>query len=136
MREDPSNNMTDLAGKTALITGSTSGIGKPDKETARSRVREAQLRPAPGERCSGRSTFIHCDGAVRGFAPDEVIMRRTETMPTTTRAARYRKVFRIDGTITTEEWSQIATKWYQGNRLVEEYLANLGQDDVGEDAQV
>jgi NAD(P)-dependent dehydrogenase (short-subunit alcohol dehydrogenase family) len=28
MREDPSNNMTDLAGKTALITGSTSGIGK------------------------------------------------------------------------------------------------------------
>jgi NAD(P)-dependent dehydrogenase (short-subunit alcohol dehydrogenase family) len=28
MRKDPSNNMTDLAGKTALITGSTSGIGK------------------------------------------------------------------------------------------------------------
>ena len=28
MREDPSNNMTDLAGKTALITGSTSGISK------------------------------------------------------------------------------------------------------------
>jgi NAD(P)-dependent dehydrogenase (short-subunit alcohol dehydrogenase family) len=28
MREDPSNNMTYLAGKTALITGSTSGIGK------------------------------------------------------------------------------------------------------------
>jgi hypothetical protein len=71
--------------------------------------------------------FIHCDGAVRGYAPDELNARRNEAMPTATRAERYRKVFRIDGIITTEEWSEIATKWYQGNRLVEEYLKNLGQ---------
>jgi hypothetical protein len=69
--------------------------------------------------------FIHCDGAVRGYNPDTLSIRRAEEMPTATTAAYYRKVFRVDGTITTEEWSQIAAGWYRGNGLVAEYLAAL-----------
>jgi hypothetical protein len=85
----------------------------------------------PTIRAVESGNFIHCDGAVRGYAPHELTLRRSEMMPTTTRSARYRKVFWIDGAITTEEWSQIATKWYQRKRLVGEYLARLGQGDVG-----
>lgn len=40
-------------------------------------------------------------------------------------AGRYRKVFRLDGDIETDVWSNIAARWFRGNRLMKEYLDSL-----------
>ncbi len=40
-------------------------------------------------------------------------------------AGRYRKVFRLDGNIETDAWSNIAARWFRGNRLMKEYLDSL-----------
>ncbi len=51
-------------------------------------------------------------------------------MPTAARANRYRKVFRIDGEVSTDEWSDIVAKWFRHNELAGEYLSGLGQGDA------
>lgn len=38
----------------------------------------------------------------------------------------YRKVFRMDGEIETDQWSQVTALWFRGNKLVLEYLSGLG----------
>jgi len=57
---------------------------------------------------------------------------RAETYPTTAadfprrgRSTRYRKVFRLDGTISTDDWSLVASLWFRGNQLILEYLGGL-----------
>ena len=40
-------------------------------------------------------------------------------------AGRYRKVFRLDGDIETDAWSDIAARWFRGNRLMTEFLNSL-----------
>jgi hypothetical protein len=69
--------------------------------------------------------FIHCDGAVRAYDAEGFMKRQSENMPTETRAAKYRKVFRVDGSISTKEWSDITAKWFRHNNLAIEYLATL-----------
>lgn len=41
------------------------------------------------------------------------------------RGEHYRKVFRLDGAIDADQWSDLATLWFRGNQLVPEYLAGL-----------
>jgi hypothetical protein len=76
-------------------------------------------------------TFIHCDGAVRAYDEVSFEAREAEEMPAKTRATHYRKVFRLDGDIPTNEWADIVVKWFRGNGLVGEYLAGLGPEDPG-----
>lgn len=77
-----------------------------------------------------RKVFIHCDGAVRMYEDATFAARGGEAMPTATNADRYRKVFRIDGSIETQEWSHIVAKWFRHNQLAFEYLGGLGADPV------
>jgi hypothetical protein len=46
-------------------------------------------------------------------------------MPAGTQAAKYRKVFRVDGSISTGEWSDIVAKWFRHDHLAGEYLETL-----------
>jgi hypothetical protein len=69
--------------------------------------------------------FIHCDGAVRAYDAEGFSKRQAENMPPGAHAAKYRKVFRIDGSISTAEWSDIVAKWFRGNNLAGEYLKSL-----------
>jgi hypothetical protein len=70
--------------------------------------------------------FIHCDGAVRAY-DDQAYCVRTEKQFVTGResATYYRKLFRIDGEIATNEWSNIVAQWFRHNTLVTEYLASI-----------
>jgi hypothetical protein len=70
--------------------------------------------------------FIHCDGAVRAYTPAQYEARKTKLYVTgRTSASRYRKLFRLDGVISTETWSNVAAQWFRHNRLILEYLHKL-----------
>lgn len=71
--------------------------------------------------------FIHCDGAVRAYNPEQYADRVTRPYMTgRPSSSKYRKVFRVDGHITTDEWSELAARWFRGNRLILEYLNKPG----------
>lgn len=71
-----------------------------------------------------RHCFIHCDGAVKGYAAN-TYPTTVSDFPRRGRSTRYRKVFRLDGTISTEDWSLVASLWFRGNQLILEYLGGL-----------
>ena len=56
-------------------------------------------------------TFIHCDGAVRVYNDEEFRARRG-----------------VDGSISTNEWSDIVAKWFRHDNLAGEYLATLATE--------
>lgn len=70
--------------------------------------------------------FIHCDGAVKAYTR-EGYPRVAEQFAARGRGLHYRKVFRMDGKIETDHWSQVAALWFRGNQLVVEYLSGLGE---------
>lgn len=73
-----------------------------------------------------RGVFIHCDGAVRAYTHEQYEARAAKGYVTGRESAgRYRKVFRLDGDIETDAWSNIAARWFRGNRLMKEYLDSL-----------
>jgi hypothetical protein len=61
--------------------------------------------------------------------------RRSQAMPTGTNADRYRKVFRIDGSIESQEWSHIVATWFRHNKLAIEYLRGLDTGRSSERSQ-
>jgi hypothetical protein len=75
--------------------------------------------------------FVHCDGAVRAYDSQAFEERKHEEMPPSVPANRYRKLFRLDGEITTQEWSDIVAKWFRHNILAREYLTIMA--DTAED---
>jgi len=74
--------------------------------------------------------FIHCDGAVRAYDTQGFEKRKHEEMPPSVPANRYRKVFRVDGQISTNEWSDIVARWFRGNVLATEYLGTMAVVDA------
>ena len=86
------------------------------------------VRYLHAQRDISEHVFIHVDGAVRAYLPDIYARRRSvhgfpphdKDLP-----SRYRKLFRVDGTITTSEWSQIVALWFRGNHLATEALEQL-----------
>ena len=87
------------------------------------------VRYLHAQRDVSRRQFIHCDGAVRAYLPDVYARRRlVQGFPQSDGEAptRYRKVFRADGDISTNEWSQIVALWFRGNHLALEVLGQLG----------
>lgn len=78
-----------------------------------------------------RGVFVHCDGAVRAYTPQQYASRAQKQFVTGREsAARYRKVFRLDGDIETNAWSHIAARWFRGNHLVGEYLQSIASDSA------
>lgn len=79
-----------------------------------------------------RHIFVHCDGAVRAYERDQYEDRIAEAgRRTAVRPVRYRKVFRLDGPVKTDTWSEIVAKWFRENELAREYLSGLaGSNDA------
>jgi len=71
-----------------------------------------------------RRVFIHCDGAVKAYERASY-PRFVKDFRERERPAHYRKVFRLDGEIRTEQWSNVVAQWFRGNLLVKEYLSGL-----------
>lgn len=68
-----------------------------------------------------KHAFIHCDGAVKAFAADRY-PRAQRDFKHRGKGDRYRKLFRVDGEFPTAAWSEVASSWFRGNRLINEYL--------------
>jgi hypothetical protein len=97
-------------------------ISKPSLEV----FSEFQLvRYVHAERDISRHTFTHLDGAVRYYDRGRYEARRGERWPTeeANSPTGRRKVFRVDGDLTDEQWLSAVALWFRGNRLIFEALA-------------
>ena len=84
------------------------------------------VRYLHAERDIEAQAFRHMDGAVRYYRPEAYEARRTMEWPRGDgQPDGRRKVFRINGSIDTDTWSNIAALWFRGNELVCEALAAL-----------
>jgi hypothetical protein len=86
------------------------------------------VRYLHAQRDTSRHMFVHCDGAVRAYLPYNYALRRdSQGLPRNDKdlVAQYRKVFRVDGDIATDDWSQIVALWFRGNNLAIEALDDL-----------
>jgi hypothetical protein len=75
--------------------------------------------------------FVHCDGAVKAYESAGYPTSVTE-FAGRGRSAMYRKVFRLDGSMSTDSWSMVAGLWFRGNQLILEYLSGLSRSDGGD----
>jgi hypothetical protein len=101
-----------------------------DPDVARQPSSTVLLRYLHARRDTETHEFIHCDGAVRAYSPDGYAVRRDEDWPAEGLSEGYRKVWRIDGHIATDAWSQIVALWLRGNPLAGEYLITA-EETVG-----
>lgn len=69
-----------------------------------------------------KKTFVHFDGAVRGYSSDLYFDRIEQNMTEFGRRSDYTKLFRIDGKLDIKDWKNLITKYMQGNPLIYEYF--------------
>ena len=74
------------------------------------------------QRDTSNQKFIHLDGKVNVYLPQMYNERLDNTFPKAKKPYRSVKLFRIDGNIKTEDWSEIMSYFYKGNEMVIEYL--------------
>lgn len=69
-----------------------------------------------------KKTFVHFDGAIRGYDSDLYFERLDQSMTDFGRRSQYTKLFRIDGKLALNEWKSLVTNYMQGNPLIYEYF--------------
>lgn len=71
---------------------------------------------------TSKSTFVHFDGAIRGYSSDLYFERIEQNMTEFGRRSDYTKLFRVDGKLDLKDWKDLITKYMQGNPLIYEYF--------------
>lgn len=71
---------------------------------------------------TSKSTFIHFDGAIRGYDSDLYFERIDQKMTEFGRRSQYKKLFRMDGKIDINDWKSLITYYMQSNPLIYEYF--------------
>ncbi len=71
---------------------------------------------------SSKETFIHFDGAIRGYNSDLYFKRINKNITDFGRKGQYTKLFRIDGKLELKKWKSLITNYMQGNPLIYEYF--------------
>lgn len=75
---------------------------------------------------TNEAVFGHIDGAVRAYSKTRYRSRQSDDLRRYSgKADAYKKLFRIDGAIRMEEWSDLTWKFFFGNELIIEYLESL-----------
>jgi hypothetical protein len=69
-----------------------------------------------------KSTFVHFDGAIRGYDSDLYFERIDQKMTEFGRRSQYKKLFRMDGKIEINVWKSLITHYMQSNPLIYEYF--------------
>ncbi|RED44150.1 hypothetical protein [Seonamhaeicola aphaedonensis] len=69
-----------------------------------------------------KSTFVHFDGAIRGYNSDLYFERIDQNMTDFGRRSEYKKLFRIDGKLELSNWKSLITNYMQDNPLIYEYF--------------
>lgn len=71
---------------------------------------------------TNKSTFVHFDGAIRGYDSDLYFERIDQKMTEFGRRSQYKKLFRMDGKIEINDWKSLITHYMQSNPLIYEYF--------------
>lgn len=71
---------------------------------------------------TNKSTFVHFDGAIRGYDSDLYFERIDQKMTDFGRRSQYKKLFRMDGKIGINDWKSLITNYMQSNPLIYEYF--------------
>jgi len=69
-----------------------------------------------------KETFVHFDGAIRGYDSDLYFERIDQNMTDFGRRSQYTKLFRVDGKLELKNWKSLITNYMQDNPLVYEYF--------------
>jgi hypothetical protein len=69
-----------------------------------------------------RHTFVHLDGAIRWYLPENYTCRFKDKLSNHPNADGYLKMFRIDGDISNQDWIDLIANFYSGNELIHEYF--------------
>jgi len=70
--------------------------------------------------------FIHLDGALKGYPPRTYRPSREEDpLAKRGKAAVYRKLFRVDGSIPDDAWGMAVGQFFRTNELIAEHLGEL-----------
>lgn len=88
------------------------------------------------ERDTRAQMFRHCDGAVKVYRTSEYQARYDSEIPREPRARRKVKLFRVDGTITTERWLTLTGHFFDDNEhVLEHFDPELFEEIFGERAR-
>lgn len=68
--------------------------------------------------------FVHVDGAAKVYERSEYSRRVDSTVGGDDPSIGYVKLFRVDGTIGDQGWSELVSFFFRQNPLVLEYLGN------------
>jgi hypothetical protein len=71
---------------------------------------------------TSKETFVHFDGAIRGYDSDLYFERIDQNMTDFGRRSEYTKLFRIDGKLELKDWKSLITNYMQDNPLIYEYF--------------
>jgi len=70
---------------------------------------------------------VHLDGAIRAYTTEKMLTRLDSNIKESDRDEYYKKLWRIDGQISVEEWKELITHYYRDNLMVGEYFG--GKDE-------
>jgi len=71
---------------------------------------------------TNQNTFVHFDGAIRGYDSELYFERIDQKMTEFGRRSQYKKLFRMDGKIALNDWKSLVTRYMQSNPLIYEYF--------------
>jgi len=71
----------------------------------------------------------HIDGAIRLYDEISISRRRGTDIMKAGRESKYKKLWRIDGSIDIETWKELLCHYYRDNSLVGEYLGGKKEND-------
>lgn len=82
------------------------------------------------EYCSEVAAITHFDGAIRAYKSEHYLARIDLSIDRAGKQTDYTKLFRFDGSLRVDTWKSLLTDFFQGNKLIPEYLgAPPKQDD-------
>lgn len=69
-----------------------------------------------------KQSVIHCDGAIRLFSQQELVKRYDSHVRNIGKIGKRKKVFQVDGVITTTEWTSLVSSFFVWNTDIERYF--------------
>lgn len=92
-------------------------------------IKRIAVRYIHSIRDTERQSFVHLDGAIRYYLPENYANRFHSKLTDHPNADGYYKLFRIDGMIPNQMWIDLIANYYSDNELIHEYfgqpIANL-----------
>ena len=71
--------------------------------------------------------IVHLDGAVRTYSDEKMIERMDTDISKAGHHTEYKKLWRIDGTLSVSQWKELITHYFRDNMLIGEYFH--GEDE-------